>query len=306
MFPVRGNQVGCSMRSLFIVAMSLYGFGVQAVNFDSYDLGTKYKCGPDAGEGKTSIFWPDGDGPFGVVFFAHGASGYDVNMEGWLRDVSATGFVVVAPNTDVDADPSKNSACLTDSDLTLAFTESKAKKGSLHPALRDGFADWSRTGVFGHSMGAKHLCTMYNSAPSDFNIKALVMSHDSDVEQCKKLDVPSMYTVSEGDTQKRQTLQRDSFNDASDNKITHKVFANLLNGGHMEPETTGKSQYEGQLNMMTAYFLSAHVNQNSDHHDLIYGSGDGTLCHGSIAFAEGNCVTQPSDSQAADAPIFFP
>merc|ERR1711988_1285360 len=147
-------------------------------------------------------------------------------------------------------------------------------------------------------MGAKHAPTFITKTMKDHpdaNIKALVASHggDTDSTALSKLDVPVMFTTTADDTSSdRQPQIYNAFNSAAS---AHRVFARLAAGGHQEPRTAKG----GQLGEMTSYFLSGHVNLNDEHKARIYGTGQNTLCGGSIEFAtpaSENCVVCETSS----------
>merc|ERR1711979_158160 len=109
-----------------------------------------------------------------------------------------------------------------------------------------------------------------------------------------------MFTTTADDTSSgRQDQIYNAFNLAGAN---HKVFARLLAGGHMEPQTDHSAK-GGQLGEMTSYFMSGHVNLNDEHKARIYGTGSNTLCGGSIDFAEPaseNCVVCQTSSSCPE------
>jgi len=151
-------------------------------------------------------------------------------------------------------------------------------------------------------MGAKHAPTFVANTMRDHpdaNIKALVASHggDLDVKALSALAVPVMFTTTADDTSNdRQSQIYNAFNSATG--ANHRVFARLLAGGHMEPQTDHSAK-GGQLAEMTSYFMSGHVNLNDEHKDHIYGTGSSTLCGGSINFAapeSENCVVCETSS----------
>jgi len=283
------------MMLLLLSCAATLHTAVSAATIEEYDLPEKlYEC-VKAGEEKTSttkIVYPDGNGPFHVVLYHHGAGGYaeppGPSMEDWLMEMSDTGsFIIIAPKTPSCGGTAcgKVPACQDLRDLYTALTQSREHR-ELHQALAK--ADFGRVGVLGHSMGAKHAPTFISMHP-DANIKALVASHGGDDNETalSDLSVPVMFTTTADDTSSdRQPQIYNAFNLAGAN---HKVFARLLAGGHMEPE----ADKGGQLATMTSYFMSGHVNLNDEHKKHIYGTGPTTLCGGTLRFAEpesANCV----------------
>ena len=80
-----------------------------------------------------------------MVAYAHGVGGGIDGCDAWMETVASLGLVVIAPFT-------SGGACENEyKDQLLSMSAARKGGKSLHPALST--ADWSRTGVFGHSMG---------------------------------------------------------------------------------------------------------------------------------------------------------
>mmetsp|Transcript_110778 Transcript_110778/g.345254 ORF Transcript_110778/g.345254 Transcript_110778/m.345254 type:complete len:391 (-) Transcript_110778:142-1314(-) len=246
-----------------------------------YNLGATYKCGNDDPRiGTTRVFYPDDPPtPHHVAIFVHGSGGWTDEQVPWLKTVASKGLIVIAPQRqgckpckDTDSCTNPDNTCSTEpcvhaTDVNLVIEKSKEGGGTLHPVLKR--ADWSRIGIFGHSMGARYTPYMIKNAPSSYNIKAFVGSHggvDTD-----GLEVPSMFTTTADDNVRSPASVLDAFNAAS---AKHKVFVELKSGGHHEPNQPDG----GQLSHMTAYFLAGHVNLRDDYKALIYGSGPESVC----------------------------
>jgi len=219
-----------------------------------------YKCG--GGETTTVIFYPKGPGRFNVVFYGHGDWGRIDGSDEWMETMASRGFIVVAPFGGKD-EPSCGSDFVQD--LLLALRSTKAGGASLHPVFSQ--ADWSRTGFFGHSKGAKYIIPAAHYA-TDLNVKAVLAS--SDVPSHKySLDMPIMFTTGSKDIANKDGEIKAYFDQMNS---TQKVYASLLNGFHMEVQ-------EGRrLNLLTAQFLACHIRQSPVDCDAIYGDGPQSLC----------------------------
>jgi len=220
-----------------------------------------YKC---SGQKDTVIFYPMGEGPFNVVVYGHGAWGEIDGADSWMHTIAKQGLIVIAPFTGKTAEPCGS---IFADDMLTALHVSKAGGVALHAAL--GKADWSRTGVFGHSRGAKYAPYAVQKAQGDLNIAAMLLSSDVP-EHFIDVAVPVMFT----------TGTKDKFN--TDNKVLKwfdqhktlpKVYANLEGAYHMEI-ISGK-----RLNKPMAQFLACHVAQRQDDCDAIYGNSATSLCH---------------------------
>merc|ERR1712000_802051 len=80
-------------------------------------------------------------------------------------------------------------------DLLLAMRATKAGGADLHPVFAQ--ADWSRTGFFGHSKGAKYVLPAGHKA-DDLNVKAVLVSSDVS-SHVYSLDVPVMFATGSKD-----------------------------------------------------------------------------------------------------------
>lgn len=156
----------------------------------SYSLGG-FKCGKQ--EPTCNIWYPSdlSKGPFPIATYGHGMGGEMI--EDLIKDAVSLGFVVVAPAT-------SGGRCDDNhyKDMLHALDGSKAKP-SLHKAL--GHVDWTRTAIWGHSMGG--FATLFAAAeamkyPTKYNVKAAIASHGylgDGNEAASKITVPAMFTT---------------------------------------------------------------------------------------------------------------
>lgn len=212
-----------------------------------------YVCGNHGAQ--TLIFWPDGPGPFHVVVYGHGIGGGIDGVNDWLSTIASLGLIVIAPFT-------TGGLCVLEFvDMLRALRSTHFF--DLHPAL--GKADFSRTGIVGHSMGGFE-ATLAGSFPL-LNIQAVVASHGASLTLTKT--VPTMFTTGTADMVVSPLIPLAAFKLCP---ARPKIFVNLVGGDHMEPRNGGR------MNLLTAKFLSCHINQRQDHCEVIYGHGPGTLC----------------------------
>jgi dienelactone hydrolase len=238
-----------------------------------YEL-SGYKCG--GGNPATVLFYPKGTGPFPVVVYGHGAWGYVDGSDDWLETVSSLGLIVIAPFQGKDPHPCKKAFA---DDLLNAIQGSKEGGAELHPALST--ANWTKTGIFGHSKGAKYATLAASKGKESHGVSAVVCSSDAPSKHYRNT-VPTMLTTG--------TL--DKFND--EDQILHywerstaepKVYVNLKDAYHMEVQ-------EGmRLNLLTGQFLSCHVSGNPEDCNVIYGTGDDSICKVND-YADGSCCVQ--------------
>lgn len=262
-----------------------------------------YKC---SDQKDTVLFYPEGKGPFHVVAFGHGLWGEVDGADDWLQTIASHGFIVVAPFTGKRDDRTNTCWGTFAEDIVHALQGSKAGGASLHPVF--GKANWSRTGIVGHSRGAMWASQAVSQAPKDLSVSAMVMDADAPPTVCDScpstpeqqeankctcdqhiaLDTPAMMTVGSKDHKSvdRPANMRKFF-DAYE--APTKVFADLKGGLHQEI-TKGK-----RLNKFHAKFLSCHVNEKEEDCEAIYGKGPESLCQANKYVREG-CITQRAES----------
>lgn len=239
--------------------------------FESYSVASGsfnvsgYQCGDRSPN--TKIWYPDADGPFNVIVYGHGSwGGIDCGSR-TIEKVAGVGLIVIAPDTQGHDEVCSD---IEWQDMILALRAARTGGSALHPAL--GKADWSRTGVWGYSMGGK---TLSNAAiQPGFNIKAMLAFHGA--RNTTTLDVPAMFTTGSSDTVEGPAIIRPQF---ESDPFSPKVYANLKGADHLEPENLGR------LNIWGARFLACHVGQRQRQCNAIYGTGPGTICAAN-SFAE--------------------
>merc|ERR1712160_231329 len=113
---------------------------------------TTFKCLHST---RVSVFYPKGPGPFHAVVYSHGYDGGADNAQRWMHTVASMGLVTLVPwaHSGCDSDDYDNDHEEFAYDLLEALNFSKAGGASLHPVF--GRVDWSATGIFGHSRGAR-------------------------------------------------------------------------------------------------------------------------------------------------------
>ena len=204
---------------------------------------------------------------FPLVVFAHGTGGGSlVTYQTDLRAVAQYGFIVMAPMSCPLAE------CYSSYSYDqLATAVSAASMGaSLHPAL--AAADFSRIGVYGHSMGA--MATMLSAAyASKYQIGAAVCQHtciDAGTVG-SAVQVPIMYTTSSGDTICPSSYTHTFY----DQTHTRKVLWEIEGSSHFEPCDT-----QGALREIepSARFLACEL--RGERCDEVYGASGQAICSG--------------------------
>ena len=100
-----------------------------------------------------------------MVAYAHGIGGGIDGCDSWMETVASLGLIVIAPFT-------SGGACETEyKDQLLSMSAARQGGKTLHPALST--ADWSRTGVFGHSMGG--MSVPGAAVAAGYNISAMLV-----------------------------------------------------------------------------------------------------------------------------------
>jgi dienelactone hydrolase len=217
-----------------------------------------YQCGDQ--NPNTHIFYPKATGPFPIVTFGHGMGG-DLDIgQAALETVAALGVIVVAPGT---GGMDEECSSFEWQDMLLALSTAKAGGAALHPEL--GKVDWSRTGVWGYSMGGKTAPTA--ASQSGYNIQAMLAMHGA--RHAADVTVPSMFTTGSADTLEGPSTIEPEFLEAP---ALPKIYLNLYGATHTEPISPGR------LNVWGGRFLACHVADRTRQCDLIYGTGAGTLC----------------------------
>ena len=181
------------------------------------------------------IYYPsDLSGHYPVVVFGHGSGG---NVRGFANplDDSLIGFVAGMGMIVVAAEPTRRGeSCSpdTESQDMLHVLDACKSNRSLHPAL--AHADFSSTGIFGHSMGGEASPLAANAAlkRGGYGLKAMLSSHSwfkgqDAVDAAKNLTgIATMFTSCEDDGH-HAAVDKAVFEACPGRP---KVFANLVNG----------------------------------------------------------------------------
>jgi len=197
-----------------------------------------------------------------------------------IRAVAGTGLIVIAPNT---GGPEEHCSSYEWEDMLLALKVARRQGNALHDAL--GRADFTRTGIWGYSMGGK--TAPRAASHSGYNIKAMLAMHGA--RHAHLLNVPAMFTTGTEDPIEGPSFIKPEF-DAD--PYLPKIYVNLRGAGHTEPSDAGR------LNIWGGRFLSCHVGRGGGrrerHCHAIYGSGPGTLCQ-AHNFEDCIVLRQPKD-----------
>lgn len=194
-------------------------------------------------------------------------------LEPLQESVASLGFIIMAPKT----------GCCNDhgQDILHVFDWCRyntTEDGSpLHEALNH--ADWTRTGIFGHSFGSAWATDAVRRAQGssyDYGVKAAVFSHGG--HKADDITIPSMFTTGRGGGS--------DYNMYSACPADHKVYAAAKGASHMEPIQGGR------LNAFDGHFMGCHVAGLQTSCDKIYGDGDDSICKAQEM--DGCEVTQPS------------
>jgi len=184
--------------------------------------------------------------------------------------VASTGLIVIAPDTHGSTLEFEECSSYEYKDMLLALSVARAGGSSLHVGLQR--AVWTRTGVWGYSMGAK--TTPMAANQSGYNIHAALLMHGA--RNSDLLQIPSMFTTGTNDNLEGPETIYPQFEEVPSKP---KIYLNLEGADHTEPSEGGR------LNIWGGRFLACHLSQRSRQCHAIYGKGQGTLCS-SNSFAD--------------------
>jgi dienelactone hydrolase len=220
---------------------------------------------------------------FNVVVYGHGAWGEVDGSDPWLEMVASLGLIVIAPFQGMDM---SHCGSLFADDMLNALEQAKLQGEQLHPALAT--ADFSRTGIMGHSKGAKYAPLAASKGRHSHGVAAVVVSCDTPKKHPAH-EVPTMYVTGSLDKfDEHNSLER-FFKESA---ARPKVYAKLKDAYHMEVQ-------EGmRLNVLTARFLSCHVGSNPDDCEVIYGTGEDSMCQAN-AYTKCSVVPDMAPEQQA-------
>jgi dienelactone hydrolase len=239
----------------------------------TYSVGD-YTCQTPSGENDTIVFYPCSQttGSFPAIILAHGSGGrgeIDDLKEGPIRAVVSSGFIVIAPYTDLE----DSSTCNSDTEYKDVLHAIKISEGkpTLHKALPR--VSWDRIGVWGNSMGGK---TVPLAATSDDRIKAMVCAYGAR-KSSSVGKMPSMYiTGTRDDSSSPADTMHQEF---ESNPSEQKIFLNFDGVAHMG----------NMMDEWIAKFLACHVGTMQDACDKVYANSP-AICHGKEAFAKNGCT----------------
>jgi dienelactone hydrolase len=238
----------------------------------TYSVGD-YTCQTPSGENDTIVFFPcnqETAGSFPAIILAHGVDGrseIDGLRQGPIRAVVSSGFIVIAPYTNVDDKDTCNSD--TEYKDVLRAMQISESNPTLHKALPR--ISWERIGVWGNSMGGK---TTPLAVTSDDRIYAMVCAYGARASSSVG-NMPSMYITGTSDdsSSPADKMAQEFYS----NPAEHKIFLNLDHVGHMG----------NMMDDWIAKFFACHVGRMQDTCDEIYGD-DKAICK-SAKFARNGC-----------------
>jgi len=226
-----------------------------------------------------AIVWPtpqSKDEKFPVLSFAHGTLVGSVYPESAVaykqvfEAVASFGFIIVAP----DSCPAVE--CFSGfSHDQIAALKAVKENPALHPSLAT--ADFTRTGVFGHSMGAMSTIVSDGGGvgkpykPADYNIKAAVSMHTcQDVGiYAAGADMPILFTTGSSDKICGSGCSDRFYGQV---KRPSKVLFNIKGASHFEPSNLGDASERYAI----AYWFACHV--KGEQCDRVYGTSGKAIC----------------------------
>merc|ERR1712087_879685 len=112
----------------------------------------------------------------------------------------------------------------------MGMTTMAAKKGAIDPAL--SFADFSKTAVYGHSMGGA--ATVHVSDSADLNLTCSAPMHPAlaqETNQDESLDmvIPSLWFTGEEDTTVTPSIVYNGF---KQDEVLTKIYADFTGASH--------------------------------------------------------------------------
>ncbi|GMH92399.1 hypothetical protein TrVE_jg3630 [Triparma verrucosa] len=229
-----------------------------------------YVCGGDQG---AVVYYPsNSDNPSPLISFAHGykAGGdkVDPSYKTLLEGVASWGYVIIA---------------LKSAPSDFCWQETDDQIRSMEWIKTSKFADiidyGKKTGLLGHSMGgaATHLSANNADVVTAYNIGAAVALHPVYVAGSSK--VPILYGTGSNDTVVPPSSVKPQY-DATQGVA--KVYANIEGATHFEPNTVPPNRWTDY----TKAFFDCHLSDSEEGCDVIFGSGENSLCSGEVAMTE--------------------
>jgi hypothetical protein len=218
-----------------------------------------------------AIVWPtpqNENEQFPVLSFAHGTlvgSVYPESATAYkhvFEAVASFGFIIVAP----DSCPAIECFSAYSKDQ-LAALKAVKDDPTLHPSLAT--ADFNKTGIFGHSMGAMSTIVSDGKA-ADYNIKAAVSMHTcSDIGiHSASAQMPILFTTGSADK-----ICGSGCTDLYYPGVKpSKALFNIKGASHFEPSNLGDASEKYAI----AYWFACHI--RGEQCDRVYGPSGKALC----------------------------
>lgn len=211
--------------------------------------------------------------------FGHGAmlggnsttNGLYANYGILLQSICSYGYIIAAPQSCV------HGVCTSFYlDMITTITTCKSKGDELIPALI--IADFTKIGVFGHSMGAISTLDIvgYSINAIDLGIMAGGILHGDNNDTVSNLiQVPLIYFTASNDSLVDPVFVKQSYNV---DPIQPKVYVEIEGSGHMEPSNQGKNREDAYV----AIWFDCILKQNSTacNHYFYDNSSDDNICSG--------------------------
>eukprot|EP01084_Bolivina_argentea_P204765 349742_1 len=189
------------------------------------------------------------------IAFGHGmTAGGNSSEEGTyssyvklLNSVCSYGYIIAAP----ESCPEKACPESFYKDIITTITTCKSKGTQLSPGL--SIADFSKIGIYGHSMGSDATCTIATQA-KQYNIVVGAPLHGGCLEdlESKKIEIPLLYfTGNKDDIVHPEWVLRSYQNDP----LLPKVFAEIDGADHFEPTGLGRNQEDPYVAMWFDCFI---------------------------------------------------
>jgi predicted dienelactone hydrolase len=205
--------------------------------------------------------------------FAHGmtAGGAVTYTDyGQLWDtVCSYGYIILGPKSCPDLYCQKFYE-----DVTHTITTAQSEKGKLDPVLE--YADYSRIGVYGHSMGGG--ATVHVSDNKNLNLVAAVALHpavvdDSDKNESKDVKIPMLWFTGSSDD---IVPPKGVWTGFEADPILPKICAEIKGATHFDPTDVGKNLEDPYV----ASYFDCHIKQDANACHYFYSDGPDNICTG--------------------------
>eukprot|EP01084_Bolivina_argentea_P022156 41179_1 len=205
--------------------------------------------------------------------FAHGmgtggaATYSDYNI---LWDIICSyGYIIVAPQS------CREKWCQNFyEDVTTTIITCKSKKSEIDPALE--YADFSKIGVYGHSMGGG--ATVEVSDNKNLDLVASVGLHPDVARMDNKtisseIALPMLWFTGSNDTIVPPSGVWQAF---TDDPIRPKIYAEIKGGTHFDPTSSGRNDEDAYV----AMFFDCWIKDINSACDYFYSTGNKNICTG--------------------------